>query len=401
MTVESTFDTEFDDLAARLAARTDELAEEYVRRALTEFPEWTLERPELMDAVRVGARLSIGTEMRALANGALPPATCPEGDADGARYAARLGVPLHQVLQQYRMGHAIQWEAWFELVDEAEPDPDARRELLERASRFFFDYADRMCRFATEHYTDERERVLRSHEQRRVHMVRELLDGRAVEPGALGYELDGVDHVGVIASGPEAAEAVRELAHGLGRHALIVGEAEETWWAWLGGRQAGGGREAPHDDALDRALARLRPPPGVRLALGAGAEGADGFRRTHRQALAAHRAAMRRDEPVVRYQDVALEALAATDREAAREFVAMELRGIAGDDTRSAKLRDTLAAWFASGHNAAATAAALGVHEQTVAQRLRAVEERTGRPVTRRRAELETALRLRRYGLGG
>ena len=45
----------------------------------------------------------------------------------------------------------------------------------------------------------------------------------------------------------------------------------------------------------------------------------------------------------------------------------------------------------------AAAAAALGVHEQTVAARLRAVEERTGRSVAARRAELETALRLREY----
>lgn len=60
-------------------------------------------------------------------------------------------------------------------------------------------------------------------------------------------------------------------------------------------------------------------------------------------------------------------------------------------EQRKVSERQTLRAWFAVGHNAAA----LGVHEQTVAQRLRAVEERTGRPVASRRAELETALRLR------
>lgn len=75
--------------------------------------------------------------------------------------------------------------------------------------------------------------------------------------------------------------------------------------------------------------------------------------------------------------------------------MARELSGLDGDDTRAARLRETLQAWFAAGHNATAAAAALGVHEQTVAQRLRTVEERTGRPVAARRAELETALRLR------
>jgi sugar diacid utilization regulator len=56
-----------------------------------------------------------------------------------------------------------------------------------------------------------------------------------------------------------------------------------------------------------------------------------------------------------------------------------------------------LTTYFAHGGNAAATAKALDIHEQTVAQRLTAVEERTGRAILNRRAELEAALRLRRY----
>jgi DNA-binding PucR family transcriptional regulator len=100
---------------------------------------------------------------------------------------------------------------------------------------------------------------------------------------------------------------------------------------------------------------------------------------------------------VTHYGEVALEALAAGDPDEARAFVVRELRGLEGDDARARRLRETLRAWFAAGQNAAATAAALGVHEQTVAARLRAVEERTGAPPAARRAELETALRLREY----
>jgi hypothetical protein len=54
----------------------------------------------------------------------------------------------------------------------------------------------------------------------------------------------------------------------------------------------------------------------------------------------------------------------------------------------------TLRAYFASAQNASAAAAMLGVHEHTVGYRLRTIEERLGRPVIARRAELETALRL-------
>jgi len=44
---------------------------------------------------------------------------------------------------------------------------------------------------------------------------------------------------------------------------------------------------------------------------------------------------------------------------------------------------------------AASAAATLGVHQQTVANRLRAAEERLGHSVGSRRVELEIALRLR------
>ena len=100
---------------------------------------------------------------------------------------------------------------------------------------------------------------------------------------------------------------------------------------------------------------------------------------------------------MVRYADVALEVLASTDPAAAGAFVERELAGLDAADPRSERLRDTLGAYFSAGHNAAAAASELGVHEQTVAARLHAVEERIGRPVGARRAELETALRLRRY----
>jgi hypothetical protein len=396
MTVEPALASRFDELTAALAARSDELAEEYIRRAQVEFPQWTVQRPDLADELRLGARRSIGTELRELANGARPLGHCPPADAEGARRCARLGVPLDQVLRQYRLGHAIQWEAWFDLVERSEPDPDARRDLLARGSAFFFDYADRMCRFATEHYTDEREHTLRSREQHRVHLVREVLAGRDVGLDSLGYDLDDAEHLGVVAWGPEAADAVRELAHTLDRRVLVVGAAEDTWWAWLGARAPAGAA-----DAVGRALARLRLPGGVRLAVGTPGLGAEGFRRTHRQATAAQHAALRCDAPVVRFEDVALESLATADPRAAREFVALELAGIDADDKRCARLRETLSAWFACGQNAAATAARLGVHEQTVAQRLRAVEERTGRPVATRRAELETALRLRDWLYSG
>jgi DNA-binding PucR family transcriptional regulator len=156
-------------------------------------------------------------------------------------------------------------------------------------------------------------------------------------------------------------------------------------WAWLGG-------ETP----LERGQ-RLRVPATARIALGRDAAGTDGFRASHEQASRAYGVARMGDGAVTTFDDVALEVLMASDPPAATAFVRDELGALTGDDERSQTLRATLRAWFATGHNAAAAAARLGVHEQTVAARLRVIEEQIGRPPRERRAELEAALRLHAY----
>jgi DNA-binding PucR family transcriptional regulator len=131
------------------------------------------------------------------------------------------------------------------------------------------------------------------------------------------------------------------------------------------------------------------------LALGLAAFGEVGFRATNRQALRARAVSRNPTIAVVHYADVAVEALASNNLPDARAFVAHELRGIDDNSPTSQRLRETITAYFAAEHNAASAAATLGVHQQTVANRLRVAEERVGHPVGARRVELETALRLR------
>jgi DNA-binding PucR family transcriptional regulator len=71
-----------------------------------------------------------------------------------------------------------------------------------------------------------------------------------------------------------------------------------------------------------------------------------------------------------------------------------ELGPLVAADARTAELRRTVRAYFGVGQNASAAAALLGVHDRTVANRLATVEERLGRPLTRRRDELAVALRI-------
>ncbi|HYH53653.1 MAG TPA: hypothetical protein VD761_05950 [Solirubrobacterales bacterium] len=179
----------------------------------------------------------------------------------------------------------------------------------------------------------------------------------------------------------------RELASAVGRPLITIGPLNRDWWGWISGRRS----LAPEQEA---ALARFRPGS-ARLAIGLEGFGEAGFRATNRQALRARWIARHRDQPVVHYGDVAVEALASENDEDARTFVAHELRGIDDESLTSQRIRETIAAYFAADHNAVSAAASLGIHHQIVANRRRVAEARLGHPVGGRRVELETALRLR------
>ena len=369
-----------------VAERLDEIVEDWLERmwADPDYSDWAT--PEALEPTRANARRDIGREVAALLEGFALPVSCPEEVANSARYAASTGFPLAGVLQCYRTGHAVQWGPWLDAVESLGLGDDERRALLERGSAFFFEYADRCSKWSEAVYTEERERLLRGREQRRTQMIRDVIGGAKPEAAQLDYEL-ARDHVGVIAWGRDPDAALDRLARELEQPMLRVAAGRDTAWAWLGS-------DEDWTQADVRALERMLPPTGTQLAVGGPARGVEGFRRSHDEARQARRIAERGSSPVTFYDEVGLVALAAQDEPRARAFVAHELGPLTDDDERSASLRATLRAYIETGLHASSAAAVLGVHERTVANRVRAAEERLGRPVAARSAELGTALRL-------
>lgn len=364
-------------LADEMAARISERVEEFGDLA-----------PELWQAIRASCLANIEAGMSALAGDReLPQEMRPEA-RELALLTARLDLPLAALLRSYRVGHAMMWERLFEAIDTASADDADRRETMRVVAAYLFDYVDRLADFLTDAYTEERDRSVRSREQRRTQLVRDVLDGADPDPAAALGELDydlRLHHLAAVVAGSDVEGAIRSLARELSApHALVVSLSADTSWAWLG-------RVRPFE-----LPERLDAPEGAVVSIGDPAAGIEGFRRSHREAREAHGVALQRGPrgEVVSYDAVALEALLVADPERARAFVARELGGIDGADQRSARLRETLRAYFACGQNASAAAAMLGVHEHTVTYRLRRAEERLGRPVATRRAELELALRL-------
>lgn len=382
--IEPDLDMKIAQLARQLEGQVATLTEATFTHMHEELPIWMRE-PPLRDAAHEFTAASIRAELLVLRSGGDLPDECPPVDAQGTREGARAGSPLSLLLDGYRAGHQAQWEAWFDVVKAERLAEDERDEVLRRGSRFFFDYAARLSAFVTEEYMAERDLALRSAEQRRMRHVVRALDGEPVDTASLDYPFD-VHHIAIVASGEGAAEALRNRARELDRRSLVLEVGEGTWWAWLGGA-------AP----LGEAEPRLEPGRDAVVGIGTETFGAEGFRRTHRQASRAHRFATRTGAQAAHYRDLVLEDLASRDEEDARAFIASELRGIDGEDRRSKRLRATLLAYFDKGQNAKVAAAHLGVHQQTVAQRLASVEERIGESVALRRAELEVALRLRSY----
>jgi DNA-binding PucR family transcriptional regulator len=102
----------------------------------------------------------------------------------------------------------------------------------------------------------------------------------------------------------------------------------------------------------------------------------------------------RRPGSVTRWTDVALAAVASADLELAQQFVASELGPLVRDDDQTARLAATLRVYLEEQMSPRRAAQRLGVHENTIANRIRAVREQLGHPIEDRACELQVALRL-------
>lgn len=340
--------------------------------------------PEFREIALQNARLDIGRELIGLAEGRSLPTECPPEIVVSAELAVNTGYPLWAALQAYRTGHAIQWKAWSDAVERRTNRREDRRLLLEAGSDYMFAYADRASRWVEIAYTRLRDQQLRSSEQRRIQLVRDILAGEDPEPRELGYELDRW-HLGVIASGLEAEAIVRELALKTSADLLSLAADGSNSWMWLGFPTIAAGRGS---------LSTVHAPTDGGVALGDPAFGVAGFVETHQQAQRAAVIGGVLHRPICSYRDISLEDLASADDARARTFVERELQGLARHGTRAEKLRATLHAYFAAAQTASAAAHLLGVHERTVGNRLRQIETIIGGSVVSRRAEIETALRL-------
>jgi PucR-like helix-turn-helix protein/diguanylate cyclase with GGDEF domain len=375
---------EFDRLVAELETRLDFLAAEGLEAMRGRVPRWISETGPVWHQLGDCIRGTLRTEWSAFRDGVLP-GRLPDIDATLIVMAARVG-DLASLLAGYRFAQMALWGSWFELIEASVTDERTKRELLRHGSQYFFQYADLVSRYMAEGYQRGVERAAAQGEHHRFQAMKGLLEADPLASSHFDVDLNHY-HLGVVAWGEAADDAVRRLASSLGRPALLTLRLHNNWWGWISGSK-------PLDARQHKELRRFDPGPEIRIAFGLEGFGEAGLRSTNHQALRAQWVAPA-GPAVIHYRDVAPEALATEAENDARAFVSHELRGIDDPSAASERLRKTLAAYFGAELNAASAGAMLGVHHQTVTNRLRVIEERLGHPLGARHLELALALRLR------
>lgn len=369
------------ELGARLRQRRPEIERAIQARVNgVSDPNVVVEDPEYATGLKlaVAAALDYGIDCVETTAFAEP---VPEALRFQARAAARTGVSVDTVLRRYFTGYALLGDF---LMQAAEQDPGLQGEPLQLVLRDKAALLDRLVAVAAAEHSRELCSRPTTAAQRRAERVRMLLSGELIDAPELDYELDAW-HVGAIAAGPGAIQALRSLATAADRQLLAIHAARGRIWAWMGGSR-------PFGELARLLRANLRPE--VVLVLGEPAHGLSGWRLSHQQARAALPIALRQPGAPVRYSEVALLSSVLQDEVLARSLEQLYLEPLAQGRDGGELLRQTLLAYFAAARNAAAAAAALGVSRQTVNSRLQQAEERLGRPLDSCAVEMETALRM-------
>jgi len=321
------------------------------------------------------------------------------------------GVDADALVRTYRLGHLAFVTMVLDEIRAAHLDAQLGLDVFEQITATSFRYVDRISQLVLAVYQNERDRWLANQNRLRALRVRELLDGGEIDVDktaeAIGYPLRR-NHLSVILwcvesdRGNELAAMERftgELAKSLGarERPLFMAADRVTGWAWV---------PLPEDAPADAAR-RIREFADTRadapwIAAGDPLPGADGFRRSHGQALAARAVVMAsgsQPPAVTAAGDPGLVVAAqfCADLDHARAWVGDVLGPLASATDSDERMRETLREFLRTGSSFKATADELHLHVNSVKYRVQRAIERRGKPITDDRLDVEVALLLCRW----
>jgi hypothetical protein len=334
----------------------------------------------------------------------------PTAALEYARRLAQHGVPVNALVRAYRLGQRQMNELVFAELRRVEIPESLRVAVIEAITGTMFEYIDWMSQQVVTVYEDERERWLENQNSLRALRVREILAANKATDvdaatTAIRYPLRW-HHLGLVMwyphLGPEGDELprlqrfLRDLAEAVDASAspLFVAADQSCAWAWL-----------PYRTSVTDATARVRRftqkrPDSPSVAIGTVAPGVDGFRRSHRRAEEARGVAIVSQQAnssaatVIAADDPGLSVVARLggDVAATRDWVAVVLGDLAGDNESDARLRDTLRVYLACGCGYKLAAEELNLHFNSVKYRVGRAVARRGREIAADRLDVELAL---------
>lgn len=377
------YEQALDGLLTRLRHRRFEI-EQAVLARINAIPD-KLDKtdPEYLYGIRTAVSAGVDYGLAAAESSEEEPAPIPLDLLAQARLSARQRVNLDTVLRRYvAAGHVL---ADF-FVTANSHDGQLRSDDLQRLLRSHSVLTEFVLDAISDEYERESKVVFSSPDSRLTKRVQQLLAGQLVEPRVDSYDFRS-HHLGVIAKGSTASNAIRKLAKALHSRVLIVPPKNDVVWAWFGIHSK------MRRNVLEDVIAS-NWPANLPLGLGELSRGLEGWRLSHQQAKAAFAVATNGKGDIAHYVDVALVASMIQDDVLVASMHKLYLEPLARGRDGGTVLRQTLRAYFEADRNGASAAAALGVSRQTITNRLRVVEERLKRPLSDCANSLEAALDL-------
>lgn len=315
-----------------------------------------------------------------------------------ARDLVRRGLN-ESALDAYRAGQAVALRRWIEICFTLTSDPGELRELIDVSCRSISAFVDDTLAAISDQIARERDELTRGTHAERRETVSLLLDGapipRARAEQRLGYRLGGQHTAAIVWSDDPhadlgALDRVADLIAGCAgdRRPLTVLASAATRWVWVHGQ--------PDTAALRTEIGAM---PAARVALGAAANGVDGLRRSHLDALAVQRMLARLASPqqLATHDEVELVALVAADPESAQDFVRRTLGAL---ESAGPEITEAVRVFIAAQCNASRAAARLYSHRNTLLRRLARADQLLPRPLSENVLNIGVALEILRWQRG-
>src|SRR3954454_1643657 len=324
-------------------------------------------------------------------------AEAPVTALEHARAMASRGHSVDVMLRFDRLGHEYFTERLSASLTDWIDNPTVALRTFIDLERFGFRYIDRISSLVAAEYVAELDRRQNQARAERDDVVRALLAGERVDLSraerVLSHRLTG-RQIGFVCWADDRGVDLEGVARKVGRnlgvsHSVVMADGPLAVWGWA---SITGDVTTP---LADMATEFPGERENVHIAVGSPHPGAAGFRTSHLEALRTRRVielSGRAAPSITECSDVALVDAISRDLDAARAFVAAQLGDLARNDVKERGERAALLAVLDAQGSLTAAARTLGIHKNTVLQRVRRAEERRGRSVTTEVAELHAAL---------